>query len=44
MLSEADGNFMAKCGVETIAPRWFMDDYLSKILYEVLALTSRYLI
>jgi len=41
---EADGNFIARCGVYTIARRRLMDDRPGKILYEVLTLTKRYLI
>jgi len=44
MSPEGDGNFMARYEVITIALRRLMDDLLSKMLYEVLALTRRYLI
>jgi len=44
MSPEADGNFIARCRVDTIALRQLMDDRPSKMLYEVLALKRRYLI
>jgi len=42
MSPDADGNFMAKCGVETITPNWFKEGLPSNMLYDVCASTSKY--
>ena len=42
--SVVDGNFIAKWGIEMIALKQLMDERPSSTLYEVCALTNKYLI
>jgi len=41
MSADREGNFMAKCGIETIAPRVLKDGRPRRILYDVGASTTR---
>jgi len=44
MSPDREGNFIARWGVEMIAPSLLRDDRPSRILYEVLASMTKYLI
>jgi len=44
MSPKAKGSFIARCEVDIISLRRLMDDCPSKILYEVFALTKRYML